>query len=795
MIRNYLKTAWRNISNNRFYSAINVAGLTVGLVVGLFILLWVQDELSFDRFNSQAKNIYKIGIVGGSGPTRQIFTGIIAPAATFAKNELPEVQNAVRIRRLGESPFKYKDNIFIEDKIAFTDPSYFSVFDFNLVKGNPAKPFPDNNSIVITKSIADKFFGNEDPIGKVLIMGDDKNFTVTGVIDDAPNNSSINYKILLPLSLFNQVAYIKNSTSYNGTGRIPSMDADWISFNYETYLLVKPNSDIHQLERQLQRIHERNKPDDAPVPYLAQPMLKMHLYKADGEDGGIGTVKTFGIVALLILTIACINYVNLSTARSMLRAKEVSMRKIIGAGRGQLFIQFMFETALLFFIATVLALGLMYVLLPAYNSFSGKQLALGLSNYTIWMWILITLLATLTASSIYPAMLLSSFEPLKALKGKVAAGVGSTSFRRGLVVIQFAVSIVLIIGTIVIGNQLDYIRKRNLGYDKQNVFTFGMRDSMIKHYDAVKAELLKQPGVLAVTRSGDNIIDYNNWTGDIDWDGRPANSNLFFHPMLMDKDFVSFFKIKMVQGQGFSGATADAKHFIVNEAAVKAMNLKDPIGKAMRIWTIKGTIAGVMKDFNFTSMHKKIEPAVFIYAPGASWRIYIKTTGQDAHKAVAAAQSVWGQYSHQVPFSYSFLDETFNNMYKTEQQTGSLFNIFAAIAICISCLGLFALATYSAQVKTREIGIRKVLGASVAGIVRLLATEFMLLILVSIFLAIPVAWYVMNRWLQDFAYKIDIGYWVFIIAGGFAALIALATISIQSVKAAIANPVKSLRSE
>jgi len=318
---------------------------------------------------------------------------------------------------------------------------------------------------------------------------------------------------------------------------------------------------------------------------------------------------------------------------------------------------------------------------------------------------------------------------------------------------------------------------------------------MMKHYDAVKADLLKQPGVLAVTRSGDDIIDYNNWTGDIDWDGRPANSNLFFHPMLMDKDFVNFFKIKMVQGQAFSGAEADAKHFIVNEAAVKAMNLKDPIGKAMRIWTIKGTIAGVMKDFNFTSMHKKIEPAVFIYAPGASWRIYIKTTGQDAHKAVAAAQSVWGQYSHQVPFSYSFLDETFNNMYKTEQQTGSLFDIFAAIAICISCLGLFALATYSAQVKTREIGIRKVLGASVAGIVRLLATEFMLLILVSIFLAIPVAWYVMNRWLQDFAYKIDIGYWVFIIAGGFAALIALATISIQSVKAAIANPVKSLRSE
>ncbi|HEX3385845.1 MAG TPA: FtsX-like permease family protein, partial [Mucilaginibacter sp.] len=488
-------------------------------------------------------------------------------------------------------------------------------------------------------------------------------------------------------------------------------------------------------------------------------------------------------------------YVNLSTARSMLRAKEVSMRKIIGASRVQIFIQFMAETALLYLIATVLSITVMYLLLPAYNSFSGKQLTLSVANYSIWMWILITLVITLAASSIYPALLLSSFEPLKALKGKIAAGFGTASFRKILVVMQFAASIVLIIGTVIIGSQLDFIRKKNLGYDKQNVFTFGMRDSMIKHYDAVKAELLKQPGVLAVTRSGDDIIDYNNWTGDNDWDGKPANSNLFFHPMLTDKDFVNFFKIKIVQGKDFSGDPADYKHFIVNEAAVKAMGLKDPIGKNMRIWTIRGTITGVMKDFNFTSMHKKIEPAVFIYAPKSSWRIYIKTTGQDAHQAVEAAQNIWGQYSHQIPFSYAFLDETFNNLYKTEQQTGSLFNIFAAIAICISCLGLFGLATYSAQVKTREIGIRKVLGASVMGIIRLLATEFMLLIFVSIFIAAPVAWYAMNRWLQDFAYKTQINWWVFIAAGGFATLIALATISVQSIKAALRNPVKSLRSE
>ena len=794
MIKNYIKTAWRNISNNKFYSIINVVGLTVGLVVGLFILLWVQDELSFDAFNTKASNIYKIGIVGGSGPTEQIFSNIIAPVATFAKNELPEVKDAVRIKHIGITPFSYKDKTF-DEQATFTDPSFFSVFNFNLIEGDPKKPFADNNSIVITQTTAKKYFGNDDPLGKVLeIAGQKLIFKVTGVINDFTQNSSIQSDVLLPISWYNQLAYVQNVTRYNGTNRIPSMDADWISFNYETYLLLKPNTDIAKLRKSLQRIHERNKPDDAPVPYLAQPLLNMHLYKADGSDGGINTVKTFAIVALLILIIACINYVNLSTARSMLRAKEVSMRKIIGAGKAQLFMQFMVETTLLFLIATILAIGLMYVLLPYYNEFSGKELTLSLSNYHIWLCIVITLIVTLAATSIYPAILLSSFEPLKALKGKLSAGIGNTSFRRVLVVVQFTVSIMLIISTFIIGKQLKYIRSKDLGFDKENVFSFQMR-GMQTHYDAVKAELLKQPGVIAVTRSGDNIIDFNNWTGDNDWDGKPANSNLLFHPMAVDKDFISFFKIKMVQGNSFTGAVADSNHFVVNETAVKAMGITDPIGKRLRIQTIKGTIIGVMKDFHFSSMRKKIEPAVFMYMPNGGWCMYVKTTGNDAKKAIAAAQVQWKQYNSNIPFNYTFLDESFNQLYKSEGQTGALFNVFASIAIIISCLGLFGLATYSAQVKTREIGIRKVLGASVAGIVRLLAVEFMFLILAAIVIAVPVAWYAMSKWLQDFAYRISIEWWIFLIAGLLAMLIAFITISFQSIKAAIANPVKSLRSE
>ena len=796
MFKNYIKTAWRNILQNKFYASINVAGLAIGLVVGLFMLLWVQDELSFDKNNTKASRIYKVGIVGGTGISKQIFNNIIGPVATFAKSEIPEVKDAVRIVSLGEAPFKYKDKVFYEPNFAFVDPSYFTVFDFNLIKGDKQRPFPDNNSIVITESTAKKYFGTEDPIGKVVTTGQDEVNKVTGVIADYPANSSFQYHVMMPVSRLNYLAYVKTKTSYDNKTIVPSIDADWSAFRYQTYLLLKnDNVNTAVLEKKLQAIHERQKPEDAPVPYLTQPLLKMHLYKADGTDGGMSTVSTFAIVALMILIIACINYVNLSTARSMLRAKEVSMRKIIGAGKFQLFMQFMAETALLFVIASVIALVLMVILLPQFNQFAGKEIILSLSNYNIWLCVILTLVGTLAASSIYPALLLSSFEPLKALKGKISISIGNVAFRRILVVLQFSASIVLIVGTLVIGNQLKYIRNKNLGYDKENVFSFNMRNDMVKHYDVVKTELLKNPAVISVTRAGRDIVTDGSSTGDNDWDGKPANSNMWFNQIYADKDFIPFFKVNLAEGANFTGAVADSAHFIVNETAVKEMGLTNPIGKRLRVQTRNGTIIGVVKDFHFTTIHKKIELAVFQYMPNDCWRIYVKTTGRDAQKAISAALTSWKQYNNDVPFNYAFLDETYNKMYTMEQKQGSLFNLFATIAIVISCLGLFGLATYSAQVKTREIGIRKVLGASVVKIIRLLATEFMVLIIIAILIAMPVAWFAMNKWLQDFAYKINIGWVVFLFAGGGATLIALFTISIQSVKAALANPVKSLRSE
>ncbi|MFD2573035.1 ABC transporter permease [Spirosoma soli] len=788
MLRNYLKTAWRSLVNNRFYSLINMTGLTAGLAVGLLILFWVQDELSFDRFHHQASNIYRLENWAGTGSSRQIWTTTVAPIAELGKRELPEIKDAIRIAYNGAyTLFKYKDKVFNEEHSSFTDPSLFSVFDFNLIQGNPAKPFPDNHSVILTETTARHYFGNENPIGKVLAANDKTYFKVSGVIRDFPKNSSINGDLFLPMQLL-----FKNMYQDRKDGK--SMDSDFLQFMYETYLLLQPGTSTNALSDKLRKIHLRNKPDDTDLSYLLQPLTDMHLYRADGSEGGIETVRMFSIIALLILAIACINYVNLSTARSLLRSKEISMRKIVGAARSQLFLQFLLETALLFSIAAVLAIGLMYGLLPLYNQVSGKELVLNFSDYHLWQLIGLTIVGTLAASSIYPAILLSSFEPLKALKGKVSSRLSEASFRKVLVVVQFAVSVILIAGTFVISNQLQYIRSKELGYEKAHVFGLFMRD-MGKHYDAVKADLLNQPGVTAVTRASSNIVSLGGQTGDNDWDGKEQGETMFMRPVAIDKDFIPFFKMKLLQGNNFTGAATDSLHFILNETAVKAARIKNPIGKRFRLQKHNGTIVGVVKDFHFASMRQKIEPAIFYYAPEQMYALYVKTTGKNAEQAIAATERSWKQYNADYPFSYTFLNESFNNLYKSEQQSGLLFNVFASIAILISCLGLFGLATYTAQVRTREIGVRKVLGASVTGIIQLLATDFIKLVLIAVIIAVPVAWFTMSRWLEDFAYRIDIQWWIFALAGILALAIALLTVSYQSIRAALMNPVKSLRSE
>lgn len=792
MLKNYVKTTWRNLWKSKFYSGLNVAGLALGLTVGILILVWVQDELSYDRFHTDSKNIYRVLANVGSGTSRQTWTGIPAPLATKAMNEIPEVKNAVRIKiKEGYSLFQYNDKKITGQSAAYVDSSFFSIFDFRLLSGNPEKPFPGINSVILTASSAKRYFGKENPMGKLLRADNKETFVVSGIVEDFPGNSSIKHDILFPMSY-----YARNS---GGNGEGETIEEDWGNYQFETYFLLNEGSGVKPVEAKLAVIKATYKGGAGGTPFSLQPLARMHLYKANGSEGTMQTVRTFFVVAILILLIASINYVNLSTARSMLRMKEVSVRKIIGAGRIQLFLQFIAETALLFFFALITAFLLIRLLLPAFNNIAAKDMDIGLLDGKFWSIAALVVLSSLILSSVYPALLLSSFEPLKALKGRISGGVSTAAFRKVLVTVQFVFSVALIAGTLIVGLQLNYVHEKELGYEKEHVFSFDIKE-IGRNYETAKAELLKQPGVLEISSSENPIVNLDLTTGDTEWDGKDPKHGFMIHPLTVDEDFLSLFQIELIAGQGFTGAASDSSHYILNETAVREAGITDPVGKRFSLWDTEGTIIGVTKDFHFASLKEKIEPVIFQYRPANSIlyensKMYVKTNGEDAAKAIAAAGKLWNRYNPAFPFEYRFLDETYDSLYKSEQRTGALFNIFATVAIFISCLGLFGLATYTAQVKVKEVGIRKVLGASVISVVTLLSKDFVRLVLVAVVIATPLAWYAMNRWLQDFAYRIEMEWWMFALAGLLAVMIALLTMSFQSIKAALTNPVKSLRSD
>lgn len=785
MFKNYFKVAFRNLAKNKVYSFINISGLAVSLAAGVLVLLWVKDELSFDGFHKNAARIYIAAAQISAEGKKTVIYGTPAPLAVFGKKELPEVEDACRVsNNNGVSLFEYKDKSFVEDKCAFADPSFFSMFSFPLIKGDPAMPFKGNRCMVISASIAKKYFGSDDPIGKTIRIDNNTNYAVTGVMQDIPSNSSIQYNFIFPNELLKEEENI---------------DADWGSFAYRTYFLLKRDADDKALAKKLEMLHRRNNNNDfsKDMQYLAQPLTQLHLYKADGSDNGVQTVRIFFLIACIILLIACINYVNLVTARATKRAKEISMRKIIGAGRMQLFRQFLSESLLLFFMALLVAIALIYLAMPVYNTIAGKTMQFSLFSPGVVAVFGITLLATLLLAGIYPALMLSSFKPLEAMKGKVAGMGKNAGFRKALVIVQFSFSIILITSTIIIGRQLKYVRDKNLGYDKENVLAITMRPDINDHYEAIKARLLKQPGVLGVTAAGRDIMNnYGSKTGDADWDGKTAAQSAFLLNQLpVERDLFSVMKLKLVVGKGFSGTPADSSNFILNQTAIAEMGIKDPVGKRLTYNGQNGTIAGVVKDFYFQNMHTKIEPCILFYHPG--WRriLYIKTTAKDASGTVAALENIWKQYNPAYPFKYSFMDENFSNMYKADEQVGKLFNCFAIITIVISCLGLLGLVTYTAETRLKEIGIRKTLGASAGSIVRLLSKDFITPVVISSVIAFPVAYWAMDKWLQNFAYRTAISPWVFIIAAAGAITIALATVGYQSIKAALINPVKSLKSE
>ena len=787
MLRTYLKLAIRNLTKNRLFTTVNIAGLSLGTAAGLLMLLWTQDELSFDDFHADAQRIYRENAHFESGGASQSWAETPAPHALYALREIPEVEKAVRVAPDGNAPvFAYQDKRFVEKKGAFADSSFFEVFKTETIAGNSARPFSGLNSVVLTESFARKYFGNDDPVGKIVEMGNDKG-EVSAVIRDFPGNSIFRYDYLRNLELL--------KAQYRSNDYWKTLESDWGDYDFTTFLKLRPGASTETAGKKLAVIHHAHNPFDEGSTYSLQPLRDLHLYLPDGSAPGMQTVRILGLAGVLLILIACINYTNLATARASSRAREVGMRKIIGAEKRQLFAQFLVESAVVFVLAFGLAVLFTRLLLPFSNEIADKKLRLDWSDRQTLLLFGGVMLSTLLISGAYPALALSSFQPLSVLKGNLLPRLGGASFRKVLVVTQFAFSVALIASMMIIGRQLDFIRSKNLGYDRENVFSFVLSENAATHRDALIRALASEAGVRDVTSASTSILQAGSSTGDTDWEGKSPDAKMIVSPISADHNFMRFFNMQLKEGEGFTGTQADSVHFILNEEAVKEAGLEHPVGKRFKLWQTEGAIVGVVKNFHFQSLRRKIRPAVFYSRPGNNQVVYVKTTGADAPRAIAAAGKLYKQYEQSYPFQYAFLDETFDKMYRGEQRIGQLFRAFAAIAIFISCLGLFGLSAFTVEKRVKEIGIRKVLGASLPGIVALLGRDFLKLVLIAVVIASPLAWYAMQHWLKDFAYRIEIPWWVFLLAGAAAMGVALVTVGFQSMRAALANPVKSLRRE
>jgi putative ABC transport system permease protein len=775
MIFNYLKIAVRNLQKNTVYTIINVAGLTVGLSAFILIALWVQEELSYDRFHEKADRVYRV-VENQYYSNSEVFPVAVTPAPLGAhlKANFPETENAFRTQQTWFL-FDHGDKK-INERGLIADPAILDVLSLPILKGDAKTALSDLNNIVLTEKLAKKYFPGADPLGKTVHINDN-DFKITAVIADVPENSHLHFDFLVSFELIKNFGW--------------NLD-DWDNNSYYTYVLLREHASLDVVNAKIRQEIKKFVKDSRTEIYL-QPLTRIHLHSkftADiGGHGDIQYVYIFSAVALFILIIACINFMNLSTARSVKRAREVGMRKVIGAYRMQLVGQFLAESILLSFIALFLAVVACQLLLPVFNEVAGKQLALSLRSSQIWIFLVTISLVTGLVAGSYPALYLSSFKPVNVLKGTFKTGKGAVFFRQALVVTQFTLSIVLITGTILIYDQLSFIQDKRLGFEKENIIGFW---GILSNYQSFKNELLTHPEIASVTTSGGDLTYVGSSSNRYEWEGKDPDNEVLLHQLSVDYDFIKTFKIELAAGRDFSREmVTDSSAYIVNEEAVREMGLGNPVGKRFN----QGTIIGVVKDFHFKSVRDKIEPLVMFIWQQQYAKVYIRLAPGKAQQGVAVVEEAYAKFNPDKPFEYSFLDEDFDEQYRSEQRTGIIFNYFAFIAIFISCLGLFGLVMFATEQRTKEIGIRKVLGASLQNVILLISTDFIKLVLIANVIAIPLAWYSMSQWLDSFAYHVDLRWTTFLIASVSSVFIAWLTMSYQSLKAASANPVESLRSE
>ena len=816
MLKNYLRIAIRNLAKYKFISFINIFGLTVGLACCLLILTYILHETSYDKYNRQADRIYRVtrSFNNDQGVVSLHLGAVAPPFGPLLKNDFPDIQQITCLLPIGhQMPMRYEDKIFNEDDLFFADSSFPGMFDMTVLKGNPRTALTDPFSMMITPAVARKYFGDADPINKVIRMDNQFNVKVTGIFQPFPSAAHLHPQVLLSFNT------LKDSAVYGEK----NLRTNWSNNAFYTYLLLPEHYPVRSLEAQLPAFLDRRMhPNDAPADYKSskntrlflQPLTDIHLHshldEEIEENGDAGRVTVFGAIALFILLIACINYMNLSTARSALRAKEIGIRKVSGAVRQEIIIQFLSESIVLSYIALVFAAILTWLTLPGLNSITGLQLSIfSLLHPLVLLPLLLTPLVVGILSGLYPALFLSSFQPSKVLKGLLKVGSGNVSFRKVLVVTQFAITIVLLISTAIVFQQLHYMQNTSLGFDKDHVVTLGYNNGLDNTFESFRNALLQDPHIRQVTRSsripsGRLLDDKGAASAETGDSLRPVDATIKY--VAVDQDFVSTYSIPIVAGRNFSRNYAtDTTSFLLNVAATQALGIRHPqdiIGKNFRYGKVLGKVIGVMANINFESLHQAIVPLVLILpddkdAANAFGRISIKIAGNKDNitAALVHLEKTWKTYLPEVPFDYSFLDEKFQQLYQSEERQGTLFTVFSGIAIFIACLGLLGLSSFSISQRIKEIGIRKVLGASTTGLVRLLSVDFLRLIALAALIAFPIAWYAMHNWLSDFAYRIAIQWWVFGLAGLLAAIVALVTISFQALKAALVNPVKSLRSE
>jgi putative ABC transport system permease protein len=810
MLKNYFKTALRNLWKNKGFSAINIVGLAIGLATCLLILIFVMDELSYDRFNKNADRIFRLDGEIKFGGNHFILAVAPAPAGPTVLREYPEVLKEVRFRNNGGRLVKKGNQNIKEESVIMVDSTLFDVFSLPLLAGDPHTALKESRSVVLTEKMAKKYFDGTNIVGRTLMINDSVPYKVTGVIKDLPAQSHFHFDIFLSLTESQEA---KRS------------DDAWLSNNFNTYILLREGVDPKKFEAKMNKdiltkyiapllhaavnisIEDFFKAGNT-VQFLLTPLTSIHLHSNKTAEldanGNIQYVYIFSAIAGFILLIACVNFMNLSTARSANRAKEVGIRKVLGSLRGNLISQFMMESVLISGIAMLLAVGLAYALLPVFNRLSAKHMEIGLFSrpWLLPSMALLVVVVGLLAGS-YPAFYLSAFRPILVLKGSVAAGFKTSYLRNSLVVFQFGISIFLIVGTAVIYRQLSYIHNRELGFNREQVMVVYNPYVMGDQARIFKDKLLNLPGVVGATMTGylptsDNRNDDAIFMSpDLD-----IKKSISMQTWPVDDQYIPVLGMKMVQGRNFSkDFLTDSNAVIVNESAVRLMQGQKPLEtKLYEIDDIKTKktkeyhIVGVVKDFNFNSLRQNVTPVV-LFLQRDNGRLALRVSSKDIHRLAGQIETEWRKMAPSQPFSYSFMDDEFNNIYLTEQRMGGISLSFSLLAIFIACLGLFGLTAYAAEQRTREIGIRKVLGASVTGIIRLLSRDFLRLVVISAVIAFPLAWWAMHRWLQDFAYRITIGWEIFAAAAVVAVGIALLTVSFQAVRAALANPVKSLRSE